>query len=211
MSIELRTFTFVDSLQPQLASFVATTAKGYLPIAGQASLFVEIAPGIAINRITDVALKANNVRPAMQIVERAFGVLEVHDESQAEVMDCGRNILRHMEQEESDRLKPRVVSSEIITNVDHYQTMLINRMRHGNMLLGGDTLYILETHPAGYAYIAANEAEKASPVNLLEVRPFGAFGRLYLGGTESHIREGARAALATLEAISGRSNQAKGG
>jgi len=206
--VALRTFVFLDPMQPQFASYVATTARGYLPVSGQAALYVEIAPGIAINRITDVALKQNDVKPALQVVERAFGVLEVHSDSQAEVLSAGDAILASLELQQQDRLKPRIVSSEIITGVDDYQTMLVNRMRQGNMLLGGETLYILEVHPAGYAVLAANEAEKAAPVNLLEVRPVGAFGRLYLGGAEAAIREAAAAAEAALESVDGQPNEA---
>ena len=102
--VQLRTFTFLDSMQPQFASFVASTARGYLPVSGQAALYVEIAPGIAINRMTDIALKKTQVRPAVQIVERAFGLLEVHSESQAEVREAGRQILDYLELEEKDRL-----------------------------------------------------------------------------------------------------------
>ena len=164
MATTLRTYTFLDSLQPQLATFMGKTARGFLPVPGQASLFIEIAPGIAINRVTDVALKSNDVRPALQVVERAFGVLEIHSDSQAEVLAAGAAMLDWLEVREKDRLKPKVMSSEIITAVDHYQTMLVNRTRMGNMLLGGETLYILETHPAAYAVLAANEAEKAAPI-----------------------------------------------
>lgn len=204
--VDLRTYCFLDSMQPQFASFVATTSRGYLPVAGQAALYVEIAPGMAINRVTDVALKQNDVRPAVQVVERAFGVLEIHSDSQAEVLSAGSAILAYLEVAEHDRLTPRVLSSEIITGVDDYQTMLINRMRKGNMLLGGETLYILETQPAAYVVIAANEAEKAAPINLIEMNPIGAFGRLYLGGSEAAIREAAAAAEKALAGIAGRAH-----
>jgi hypothetical protein len=206
-AIQLRTFVYLDVLQPQLASFLATVARGYLPIEEQASLFVEVEPGIAINRITDVALKAAAVTPAMQIVERAFGALEVHADDQGEVRAAGGAILDHLGLAETDRLKPRLVTSEIITGTDAYQTMLINRMRHGDCILKGQSLYILETHPAGYALLAANEAEKAAPIRLLEVMSFGAYGRLYLGGGDDEIKEAARAAEACLAGIDGRSNE----
>ena len=202
--VDLRSFVFIDRMQPQFASFVATVARGYLPVAGQSALYVEIAPGIAINRITDLALKGNEVRPGMQIVERAFGLLELHSESQAETRDAGRRILAWLGLEESQRRKPKIQSSEVITHIDDYQAMLINRERHGNMLLGGETLYILETEPAGYAALAANEAEKASPIKLLEMRAFGAFGRVYLGGGEAEIEQAARAAERALTSLSGR-------
>src|SRR2546429_7174657 len=92
MSITLRTYTFLDALQPQLASFMGKTARGFLPLPGMASLFVEIAPGIAINRVTDIALKATTVVPALQVVERAYGLLEVHDPDQGEVRNAGSAI-----------------------------------------------------------------------------------------------------------------------
>jgi hypothetical protein len=209
--VDLRSFVFIDRMQPQFASFVATVARGYLPVAGQASLYVEIAPGIAINRITDLALKGNDVRPGMQIVERAFGLLEIHSDSQSEIREAGRRILEWLGLEENQRRKPKIQSSEIITRLDDHQTMLINRERHGMMILGGETLYILETEPAGYAALAANEAEKAAPIKLLEMRAFGAFGRVYLGGGEAEIEQAARAAERALSSLSGRESSGGGG
>ena len=205
--IDLRTFVYLDVLQPQLASFLATVAQGYLPIEEQAALFVEIQPGIAINRLTDVALKNAAVTPGMQIVERAFGVLELHSFDQAQVRAAGDAMLAHMGKQASDRLQPRVVTSEIITGTSPYQTMLINRFRHGDQILKGQALYILETHPAGYAILAANEAEKASPIRLLEVMTFGAFGRLYLSGGDEEIKAAAAAAEACLTNLDGRPNE----
>jgi len=208
--VQLRAFTFLDAMQPQFASFVASTARGYLPVRGQAALYVEIAPGIAINRVTDIALKRTSVRPAVQVVERAFGLLEVHDESQAEVLEAGRHILEFLGAAEADRLKPKIMTSEVITGIDDYQSMLINRNRQGMMLLGGETLYILEVHPAAYVTIAANEAEKASPIKLIHLQPYGAFGRLQLGGTEAHIREAEAAIAKALATIEGRPNDGRG-
>ncbi len=205
--IELRAFTFLDSMQPAFASFVATTCRGFLPVEGQASLFVEIAPGIAINRITDVALKGNDVKPGLLVVERSFGLLEIHSDSQAEVISAGEKILDNLGRVENDRLKPAVKSSEIITNIDPNQAVLINKTRFGDMLLGGDTLFILEVLPAAYATLAANEAEKAAPIKLIQMQPFGAFGRLYLGGTESAIREAVEALTAALDGVQGRANK----
>src|SRR5215831_10228282 len=199
--MELRTFTILDVLQPQLASFLQTVAQGFLPLEGQAALLVEIAPGIAVNDITDVALKRTRVIPGMQIVERASGLLELHSFDQGEVRAAGSAILERLGVPAEQRLRPRVVSSQTITGIEGYQSQLINRMRHGDMLRQGQTLYILECHPAGYAGIAANEAEKAAPINLLEVITFGAFGRLWLGGYEAEIAEAVRAIEQTLEGI----------
>ena len=204
--MELRTFTYLDVLQPQLAGFLQTVASGFQPLEGQASLFVEIAPGIAINNLTDAALKRTRCMPSMQIVERAYGLLELHHFDQGEVRQAGSAILERLEAKMEDRLKPRIMSSEVITGIEGYQSMLINRMRHGDMLLEGQTLYVLEVHPAAYAAIAANEAEKAASIRLLEVITFGAFGRLWLGGWEAEIEEAVKAIKATLEAIGGRAN-----
>jgi hypothetical protein len=205
-TIDLRTYVQIDVLQPQMTGFLQTVAQGFQPLEGDASLFVEISPGIAINRATDVALKRTKVAPGMQIVEREFGLLELHSRDQGQVREAGASILRHFALEESSRLKPRIVTQEIITAVDGHQTMLLNRMRHGQLIGEGDAFYILEVHPAGYAAFAANEAEKASPIKLLEMISFGAFGRLYLAGDEDEIREAARAVQTSLATIDGREN-----
>ncbi len=207
-NVDLRSYVFLDSLQPQFASFLATVAQGFLPISHMASLFVEISPGIEINRVTDVALKSTRVTPGMQIVERLYGMLEIHSESQADIRAAGRAILAALELNEEDRRKPVVSSSQVIRNVDSYQTQLINRTRHGNMILPGQTLYIMELEPAGYAALAANEAEKAAQINVLEVRAFGSFGRVYLGGEERDIDVAYRAAEAAISGVSGRTEQA---
>jgi hypothetical protein len=200
---------FLDSLQPQYAAFLGTTAQGFLPIAGMASLYVEISPGIEINRITDIALKSTRVTPGMQIVERLYGLLEIHSESQADVRQAGRAILAALELEETARHKPKVMSSQVIRRIDDYQTQLINRMRHGNMIEPGQTLYVMELQPAAYAALAANEAEKAANINILEVRAFGSFGRVYLGGEERDIDVGYRAAEAAIADVSGRVPEGK--
>lgn len=203
-SIDLRGYSFLDSLQPQYAAFLGTVAQGFLPLAGDASLYVEISPGIEINRMTDVALKATTVKPGMQIVERYFGLLEVHSPSQAEVRAAGAAILAEVGASEPDRIKPRIASSQIIRRIDDHQAQLINRMRHGQMIIPGQTLYLLEMEPASYAALAANEAEKAANINVLEVRSFGSLGRVYLGGEERDIDVGWRAAVAALEGLEGR-------
>ncbi len=203
MAITLRTFVFLDSLQPQLASFMGKTAKGFLPLPEMASLFVEIAPGIAINRVTDIALKATDVAPAIQIVERAFGLLEVHAHDKGAVRQAGNAILADLGVEQGQRLKPRIATNQIIRSVEAYQAQIINRNSSGMMILPGESLFILETAPAGYISFAANEAEKAARVKLVEVRPFGAFGRLWMSGPESEIDSAAAAALSAIESIEG--------
>ena len=200
---ELRSYIFLDSLQPQFAAFLATIAQGFLPTAGQAALFVEISPGMEINHVTNVALKATNVTPGMMIIERLYGMLEIHSNSQADVRAAGRAILESLGLKEEQRIKPRIFTSTVIRALDDYHTQLINRTRHGNMILPGQSLYIMEVAPAAYAAIAANEAEKTAEINILEVRTFGSFGRMYLGGEERDIDVGYRAAEAAIESVTG--------
>ena len=201
---ELRSYFILDSLQEQLASFMASTVQGYMPVAGMADLFVEVAPGLEIVRLLDLAVKATDVRPSIQVVERSFGTLEVHSESQANVRQAGHAVLQALGATDADRIRPRIASSTVIRNVDAYQASLINKTRDGSMLLAGQTLFILETQPALYAILAANEAEKASRVTLVDIRPFGNFGRLYLGGDEADVVVGSEAAVKALEGLSGR-------
>ena len=205
--VDLRAYVFLDSLQPQFASFQATISKGYLPKVGQASLFVEIAPGMAINHLTDIALKSTDVTPGMQIVERHFGMLEVHSDSQADVRQAGQAILDSLGLKEQDRHKPRVVSNEVVRHLEDTQSMLINRMRHGNMILSGQTLFVLEVEPAAYAALAANEAEKAANINILEVRAVGSFGRVYIGGEEEDVEVAHDAAVQAINSVTGKNTK----
>jgi hypothetical protein len=211
LGIELRSYVFLDSLQPQHAAYMGTVALGFLPLPGDTSLWIEISPGIEINRITDIALKATSVRPGVQVVERLYGLLEVHSSNQGETRAAGRAILEALGVRQQDCLKPRVISSQIIRNIDAHQTQMINRTRRGQMILAGQTLYVLEVQPAAYAALAANEAEKAALINILEIGAVGSFGRLYLGGAERDILAGSSAALSAIESVVGRENPVSGG
>jgi len=209
LAVDLRSYVFLDSLQPQMAAFIGSTARGFLPLAGDASLWVEISPGIEINRITDVALKSTKVQPAVQVVERLFGLLEVHSSEQAEVRASGEAILDALGVQADERWKPMIHSSQIIRRVDAHQTQLINRNRKGMMLIADQTLYVMEVEPAAYAVLAANEAEKAANINIVEVRPFGSFGRVYLGGEERDIMAGYTAAVQAIEDLTGRTVESR--
>lgn len=208
---ELRTYVFLDSLQPQFASFQATISQGFLPRPGQASLFVEISPGMEINRVTDIALKATDVQPGMLIVERLYGMLELHGDSQANVRAAGAAILDSLGLKEEERIKPQITTSQVIRRITDYHSQLVNRMRHGDMIEPGQTLYVMECAPAAYAALAANEAEKAAHINILEVRAIGSFGRLYLGGEERDIEVGYRAAEQAIASVTGRESKGGGG
>lgn len=202
--VTLRTYVFLDDLQPQLASFIGTTSRGFLPVGGVASLLIETAPGLIINRITDVALKATSCRPAIMVVERAFGLLEIHEHDKGQVQLGGQAVLDYLKISESDRMKPRIVSEQIIRAVEPYHAQLINKIRYGDMLLAGESLLILETEPAGYIAFAANEALKAARVKLIDAQLFGAYGRLYLSGPEAQIDAARDAALRGISTITGK-------
>lgn len=204
MGIDLRSYVYLDNLQPQHAAYLGTQALGFLPLPGDSSLWVEISPGIEINRLMDIALKAAVVRPGVLVIERLYGLLEIHASKQSDTMAAGRAILEAIGARERDCLKPRVISSQIIRNIDAHHTQLINRTRKGNMILAGQTLYVLEVEPAAYASLAANEAEKAALINILHISSVGSFGRMYLGGAEQDIIAGSRAALEAIENVAGR-------
>jgi len=204
LGIDLRSYVYIDRLQSQHAAYLGTVAAGFLPLPGDASLWIEISPGIEINRLMDVAMKAAVVRPGVLFIERLYGLLEVHASNQGETQAAGRAILAELGVRAQDSLKPRVISSQIIRNIDAHHAQLINRSRRGQMLLSGQTLYVLEVEPAAYASLAANEAEKAALINILQISSVGSFGRLYLGGEERDIMAGSRAALDAMESAAGR-------
>jgi ethanolamine utilization microcompartment shell protein EutS len=202
MKISLRTFVFIDALQPQLASYLATSSQGFLPIPGDACLWVEVAPGMAVHNLSDIALKKTNVRMGEQVVERSFGSMEIHYRNQSEVQAAGQVILQQLGTQEDSRLRCKVAWNEIIRAITPDHATLINRQfRKGSMILPGKSMFILEVEPAGYIVYAANEAEKAAHVTLVDVKPFGTFGRLTMMGTEAEAEEAQRAAIAAIERL----------
>ncbi|TCK20669.1 BMC domain-containing protein [Pseudonocardia endophytica] len=199
----LRTYAFVDRMQPQCAAHIAATSPGDVPLAGMAELYIEMAPGNEVFRAADIALKAAGVRPALQIIEREFGLLEIHSEQQAEVLASGDAVLAELGMSESDRLRPQIASTQFITNVHPYQAQLLNKWRKGSMLMPGQSLFVMEVAPAAYISVAANEAEKAADITVIELRAVGRFGRMFLSGTESDVQAARDAAVVALEAIDG--------
>ena len=204
--IELRAFAIIDQIQKQFAGYIGSTALGYYPVAGQAAFFVEIAPGIEINTITNAVLKRTNVKPGAMVVERTFGMLEVHGDSPAEVHEAADAVLEYLGLKMHDRIKPTILASQTVDRIDAHMTQIVNRFRAASMVLDDDTLYVLEMTPAGYAGYAANEAEKAADVKLIHVTVFGASGKLYLAGERSDVlaaREAAESALASQDGREG--------
>ena len=204
MDFQLRTYCFIDRMQPQAAAHVAATCQGDVPVAGMSELYLEVAPGNEIFRCADVALKAADVRPALQVVEREFGLLEIHSSNQAEVVAAGQAVLEYLKLKKADRIKPKVASAMFVTNVNPYQAQLINKWRKGNLLIPGRSLYVLEVAPAAYITLAANEAEKAAEISIVEGRALGRFGRLFISGTESDVQAAARACTDAIDELEGR-------
>ncbi len=201
---ELRAYCHLDRLQPQFASLFATRCRGFLSVEGMASLFVEVVPGIEINRLTDTSLKLTSSRPGEMIVERRYGMLEIHSFDQEEILHAGRMILEELGLKEEDRLAPSILATSVINKVDSYQAVIINRNSKGMLILGGDDVYLLEVTPAAYSSIAANEAEKHCNVKLVDIRFFGAAGRVYLAGSQAEVQAAAKVVEDTLANVTGR-------
>ncbi|EIJ34457.1 BMC domain-containing protein [Thiothrix nivea] len=206
-NVKLRVYSFIDSLQPQLASYLATSSQGFLPIPGDACLWVEVAPGMSVHRLSDIALKATNVRLGQQVVERAFGSMEIHFRNQSEVLTAGDAILSEIHHSIEDRAPCRIAWKEIIRAIAPDHATLINRqLRMGSMLLPGKSMFILETEPAGYIVYAANEAEKAAHVTLVDMKAFGPFGRLIMMGSEAETAQAMYAAEQAIAVLNQRAN-----
>lgn len=205
-NIELRGAVFIDQMQPQFAATVATNSDGFFPVAGEASFWLEVQPGIVINRLMDVALKSCDVRPGALVTERSYGTLEVHSADQGMVRQAGELILKAAGVTPADALQPHLMTSEVIRKISDHHAMMINRTRAGMLVLGDDTLYTLEVNPAIYVVLAANEAEKASPIRIVGLGAEGAVGRLRLAGTDAEIDEAVKAVKRALEGLPGRKN-----
>jgi len=200
---QLRVYCYIDRMQPQYAGFRGTVTQGDLPTEGMASLFLEMAPGNEVFRLLDIAVKATEARPGSQVVERVFGMFEIHSHSQEAVKRAGGVVLQHAGLKEKQRVKPKVASLQIITNVDPYQAQLLNRFRRASMLVPGETLFVMEVAPAAYINIAANEAEKRANIKLIHLVSVGRFGRMWMSGTEAEMNTARDAAVAVIESMEG--------
>lgn len=196
---ELRSFIFIDQLQPQTMCCLGSWVKGSPPRADMAAQVIEVAPGIDIEHITDVALKNTDVRAGILVVERQFGYLEIHSRSAAAVRSAGAAVLDALDASASDAMAPTVLASEVVSRIDAQHAFLINRNKVGSMALAGESLFVLEMAPASYAILATNEAEKAAAVKVVDYRMIGATGRVYLTGREADVRAAAEAAERALE------------
>lgn len=198
---ELRSFIFIDQLQPQTMCYLATWIRGSLPRARDAAQVIEVAPGIDIEALTEVALKHAAVKAGVLVVERQYGTLEFHSRRVAEVKAAADAVLAAIGARREDAVRPKVLASKVLTGVDHQHAFLINRNKLGSMVLGGDSLYVLEVQPASYAILATNAAEKAATIKVVDCRMIGATGRVYLAGLEAEIRNARDAAEYSLRAL----------
>lgn len=195
---ELRSSIFIDQLQPQTLCYMASWMRGTLPRSNMAAQIIEVAPGLDIESLTDIALKHSNVGGGMLVVERQFGYLEFHSRSTAEVKASASAVLDALDARPEDALKPKILASNILTRIDRQHAFLINRNKLGSMLIEGESLFVLEVQPASYAIIASNEAEKAANIKVIDFRMIGASGRLYLSGGEAEVRNAREAAIEAL-------------
>jgi hypothetical protein len=206
--IELRVYLPIASLQRQFAAYLGTPtrARGYPPMEGDHALIVEVAPGLAVERITDLALRAEPaVEPGILFVERHFGVLEVHAREAAQVERAGAAILAGIGQQAADQLRPRLLYTDVIEDITDQQAVVINRSRQASMILPGRSLLVCEMAPALFAAVAANAAEQAAPENtLVDVTMIGASGRLYLAGSTAGVRRSQAAIEQLLASVEGR-------
>ncbi len=202
-TFSLRCYSYIDRMQPQYAAFVGTVTQGDLPTEGMAALYIEVSPGNEVFRLVDIAVKATEARPGAQIVEREFGMFEIHSHSQSEVLEAGRIVLDRLKLEVPKRIKPEIASIQVITNVDPYQAQLLNRFRRGSMLVPGETMLVLECFPAAYINFAVNEAEKGATIKLIHVSSVGRFGRMWLSGSEAEILQARNAAVKAIDDLEG--------
>src|SRR5689334_10932072 len=93
---ELRVYLTIRDLQPQFAAYMGTPqrARGYPPVAGQHALIIEVAPGLMIERVIDLALKSDpDLEPGILFVERQFGILEIHGSDAEKLARAGAQVL----------------------------------------------------------------------------------------------------------------------
>ena len=206
---DLRVYLTLESLQPQFAAYLGTPTRGrgYPPFAGQHALIIEVAPGLMIERVIDLALKSDpELEPGILFVERQFGILEIHGPDKAKLLRAGQAMLDGLGLAASAPMAATVLYTDVIEDIADQHAVIINRTRQASMVLPGETLLIVEMVPALYAALAANEAEKVAPdLTLVDVQMIGAAGRLYMSGTTADVKTGLAEITRVLASIKGRS------
>lgn len=201
--VTIRALVQIDRLQPRFAAYTGATTQGSVPLAGDTLLIGEIAPGNEVFRLIDIALKASRVEATTQLVEREFGFFILRSAVNTEVSEAREAVLRELGLPLSARLKPRVESSQVITSVEPFQAQLLNKWAAGSLVVPGQSLGIVECAPAAYISVAANEAEKAAAIDIVQVRTVGRYGRLFICGSEAEVETSAKAATDAIGALEG--------
>ena len=202
--MQLRTYLLIDQIQPQYGALTGKIMQGEIPVEGMAEVYIESSPASEIYKVMDIALKTSDVRAGALAVEREFGSLEIHSYSQEAVQEAGQQALDVLGLTESDRIKPEILSVQMISNMDPFEAQLINKVAYGGLLLAGQMLCVMEVMPAAYIVLAANEAEKAADITLVNYTARGRSGRLYFSGSNAEVRQARDMAVKAIEALSGR-------
>lgn len=198
---QLRTYIFIDQMQPQLAQFIAKDNRVYDPREYDAAIMLELAPAMEIHRMIDFALKSTNVRLGSVVTERQYGLMQIQHEDQGEVLAAGAAVLEQTGLREKDRAPLQILTNMTIRGIEQDHAIYFTGTSKGNMVLADESVFILEVTPAAYLTIACNEALKAARVKLVSIRPFGATGRLVISGSESEIDSAKEAALGILKSL----------
>ena len=201
--LTIRALVQIDNLQPKFAAYNGATVQGSVPLSGDTILIGEIAPGNGVFSLIDRALKASSVEATSQLVEREFGFFILRSPVNTEVVAARDAILSELGLSITDRIKPRVESTQLINSVEPYQAQLLNQWASGSLIVPGQTLGIIECAPAAYISIAANESEKRADIDIVEVRAVGRFGRLFITGSEASVEAAMEAAVEGINAVTG--------
>ena len=205
---EIRVYLPIYDLQPQFVAYLSTPlrARGYPPFKGQHSLFIEVAPALAIHRISDLALKAApDMEPGILFTERQFGLLELHSYDRQELDAVGTAILKGVGAKADEQLAPTVLFDDIIEDLSDQHAIILNRSRSASMLIPGESLLLSEVTPALFACVAANEAERAAPNAVLnDVQMMGVSGRIFMSGALADLAKARDAIGEVLKSVQGR-------
>ncbi len=202
--MQLRTYVMIDNMQPQYAAYTGKRSLGMIPVEGDSQIYMEISPAAEVYKVMDIALKTTEVVPGYLDMGREYGFLEIHSNHQEAVQYTGQKALETLGLAENDRLKPKVLSANIISGIDPYQAQLINARNSGGLVLAHQSFCVIEVAPAAYIVLAANEAEKAAAITLNQYVNSGLYGRLMISGSDSAVMQSRDAAIAAIEGLSGR-------
>src|SRR4051794_7941377 len=123
---ELRSAIFIDQLQPQTMCYLGTWIRGRLPRSGMAAAVIEVAPGLDIEPLTDVAIKHTRLEPGILVVERQFGYLEFHSRSPSAVRSASAAVLEALGAPPADAARPPELPATPVSPPHHPHALLTN-------------------------------------------------------------------------------------